>query len=305
MDPILERFQNDLYNSSDSVKKDRVHYARMWLDYAGDPPWPREKITAFLANMRRQNYYSDGTVRKVYGIVKRVVDAAQAVAIDNQQKLIASIDPSNPDLKTIALAIKALGTRVPTWDMGKRAAPKITKQNTPTLTLGGLKARIEAVKEDGGVEAGFLALSSVYGLRRGELQRIRPEDFDWDTSTLFVHTEKGGDQRKQLLASAIVPLLKECDFSRQYSDFGMSKIWWQIEQKAGIDHELDTNWHAARRYANTCLREIWGEDAIQIKIFMRWRTSSGDISDRYYHRDPLTVDSEVLARHPVVELWEN
>ena len=304
-DPILDRFISDLYNSNDKVKRSRSHYARMWLEFAGEPPWSREVVLAFEKKLKDEGF-AEGTVRQVYSIVKRVFDSAQAVAIEQQQKLIASIDPANPDPAMLATAIKALGTKVPTWDMGKRGAPKVTHRHTPTLTLDQLTTMVTAARTDGFEpdQKAFLALSSVYGLRRGELAAIRPEHIDYKKKTLFVMTEKGGQQRPQLIADELLPVLQAFDFKRQYSDFDLSRMWHVIEQKAGLKHEPDTGFHSIRRYLDTALKDLWGQDAMQVKIFFRWKTSSSaDMSERYYHKDPLEIDREVCNKHPIVPLW--
>lgn len=302
-DPILERFLGDLHNSDDRVKNSRAHYAQMWLDYAGEPPWTREMVWAFEKKLKEEGF-SEGTVRQVYSIVKRVFDAAAVVAIDRQQKLIAEVDPSDPGA-TIAI-IKALGTKIPRWDMGKRDAPEVKHQNTPVTSIENLTAMVKAALHDGfePPEKAFLGLASVYPMRRGELARIQPEDLHYDRHTIFLRTEKGGEEREQLLCDELVPILQAYDFRRRYSDFEVSKMWHVIESKTGLTHEPDSGWHSLRRLVVTTLRRTWGQDSMQVKIFGHWRmASSPEITDRYVHEDPLAVDREVLAKHPIVPLW--
>jgi integrase len=302
-DAILDRFLGDLYNSNDSVKKSRSHYAKMWLEYAGESPWTRELVIAFRKHLKDEGF-SEGTVRQVDSIVKRVFDAAAAVAIANQQKLIADIDPSDPGA-TITI-IKALGAKIPTWDMGKRGAPPVRYRNTPTTSIENLTAIVNAALHDSfePQEKAFLALASIYPLRRGELRRITPEDLHYDRHTIFLRTEKGGEEREQLLCDELVPVLQAYDFRRRYSDFDVSKMWHVIESKAGLAHEPDGGWHSLRRLVVTTLRRIWGNDSLQVKIFGHWRlASSPEITDRYVHEDPLEIDAQVLAKHPIVPLW--
>lgn len=302
-DPILERFLSDLHNSNDRVKNSRAHCAQMWLDYAGEPPWTREKVWAYEKKLKEEGF-SQGTVRQQYSIVKRVFDAAAAVAIDRQQKLIAEVDPSDPGA-TISI-IKALGTKIPRWDMGKRDAPEVNHRNTPMTSMADLTTMVRAAQNDGFEphEKAFLAMASIYPLRRGELKTITQEDLHYDRHTIFLRIEKGGEQREQLLCDELLPILQACDFRRRYSDFEVSKMWHVIEAKAGLTHEPDSGWHSLRRLVVTTLRRTWGQDSLQVKIFGHWRlASSPEITDRYVHEDPLAVDREVLAKHPIVPLW--
>jgi integrase len=303
---IIQRFEEELSNSSPLVTKSRVAYARKFLDFTGAKPfseWDGRLVTSFTQHLKAEGY-SEGTVRQVFSIVKRVFDAARNAHETERVQLISSVDPTDPS--AVAQLIKAISMPAPNWNLGKRAAPKVTQRNTPTMTMEDLTVMVHAAQNDGFEphEKACLALASIYPLRRGELRRIKPEDIDYDRHTIFVHTQKGGDQRDQLLADDLLPILRQCDFSRQFSDFDMSRMWWSIEQKAGLNHQADGGWHSLRRLVVTTLKDVWGDDALQVKIFGHWRlASSPEISDRYYHKDPLETDRAVLAKHPIVPLW--
>jgi integrase len=303
---ILGRFEEDLVNSNAQVRSGRMAYARKFLDFAEGRPftdWDARLVNDFIQYLKDDGY-AEGTIRLWFSIVKRVFDAAKAAHEAERVQMIASVDPKDPT--AVAQLLKAISLPAPNWNLGKRAAPKVSQQDTPTMSDADLKVMIYAAHHDGFKphEKAYLALSSIYGLRRGELASVRAEHINYDQGTIWMDTEKGGDKRNQALCPEIVPVLREYDFSKEYSDFEMSRLWWVIEDKAGLEHRINRNWHSMRRYVVTALRDVWGEDSIQVKLFTRWKlASSPEISDRYYHKDPIESDRQVLARHPVVELW--
>ncbi|MDO9334185.1 MAG: hypothetical protein Q7T57_06670 [Dehalococcoidales bacterium] len=247
--------------------------------------------------------YAPGTTLKVYGIVKRVFDAAKAVHESRKLKLISEADPAEPG--AVAEVLKAMALPPPNWDLGKRSAPKVEASDRvkPAHTLEEIQTMVQAAKSGllEPADVAYLALASVYGLRREELCRVQVDDFD--RNTIFVRTAKGGEQRKQLLCEAIVPYLKY-DFGGRYSPSCMSQRYWRICVKAGIQPVEGSGWHNFRRYLDTVLVETFGE--LKAYIFLRWKISSSSLmTERYYSRDPLEVDRQVLENgHPVVGLWQ-
>ncbi|MCK4786917.1 MAG: hypothetical protein KAV87_24380 [Desulfobacteraceae bacterium] len=268
---ILKRFEDDLWKSSPHTVSSRTFYARMWLDFAGRPPeqWDRALVIRFLKRLDDEGY-AKGTQHNVFWITKRVFDAAQ----------------------------------VP-WPMGKRGAPKVQASDVvkPALDIDELRVMIETAKH-GKLEtdqACFLALSTTYGLRREELVRIQPGDVNYKMETVYVRTCKGGIERDQALAAEIAPFLEKHDFNREYSLFDMSRIYLEIEERAGLSHVDGAGWHSPRRTLDTALVQ-W--DYIHCKIFLRWKLT-GDMALAYVTLNPLKVDREVFEVHPFLPFWRN
>lgn len=303
---ILDHFVSDLSQSSDHTKKDRAFYAGKFLRFAGDRPfseWNRTLVNEFLDQLRGEGY-SPGTVRKVYGIVKRVFESAKAVHEAERTRLISGVNPNDPG--AVAEIWKAMLLPGPLWDVGRRGAPRVASEDEvkPAATFEELKAMIDMVRDGslGMAEAVYLSLSSIYGLRREELCRVRGEHLDFNEKTIYVLTAKGGERRKQLLCDEVIPILKDYDFKEDYSLFKMSALYHRICAKAGVEAKDGSGWHAPRRYLDTALRDLCGQ--LETKIFLRWRlSSSSEMVERYYSRDPLLTDKYVLDRHPLVPLW--
>lgn len=300
---ILDQFSSELSHSSEHTLKDRVFYAKLFLDFASDQPfsaWNKQLVNDFLENLKKAEY-APGTIRKVYGIVKRVFDAAKVVHEQERTKLITEVDSNQPS--AMADVLKAMALPGPTWDVGKRAAPKVESEDVhkPASTLEEISAMIAAVRNDT-EPAAYLSLSTILGLRRGELCSVSPEHFDFKKKTLYVLTEKGGEKRNQLLPDEIIPLLKDYGFTRQLNLRMMSSLYQRICYLANITPEPDSGWHSNRRFLDTILKPL--VDPLDLKIFLRWKTSSSsEMYERYYSEPALDVDRRVLEVHPVVPLW--
>lgn len=304
---IRSQFLSELSESSDHTRQVRKYYCDKFLDFAGDKPfseWNKSLVNAFLTQLRAEGY-SPGTVRLWYGVVKRVFDAARAVHESERARLISEVNPADP--AAVASVLQAMSLPGPNWDFGKRSAPRVEAQDVvkPASTLEQLSAMVAAAKK--GVlsvpERAYLAVSSIYGLRREELSLIRPEHIDWGKQTIFVTTSKGGERRNQLLCEEIIPYLAEYRFPEVLTLFQMSAMYQRIAFKAGVELPYLSGWHSPRRFLDTALRDLCGE--LETKIFLRWRISaSSEMVERYYSRDPLLIDAQVLAVHPVVALWK-
>lgn len=309
---ILNQYRLELSGSSDHTLKGRVFYAGKFLDFAQGKPlsdWNGALVKSFERHMEAEDY-SPGTIRNVHGIVKRVFDAARIVHERERTRLISAVDPNKPS--AVADILKAMSLPPPTWDLGKRSAPKVNSEDVvkPSSNLEQIAAMIEAVRDD--VEAAaYLSLSSIYGLRRGELCSVEPDHLDFTKNTLYVMTEKGGERRHQLLCAEIIPILRDYGFKRRLSSFAMSSLYAKICYKAGIKPEEGSGWHSFRRFALTAVRDSLPKvDArydyeLAAKIFFRWRlSSSSEMAERYYSQNALDIDGYVLRYHPIVPLWK-
>lgn len=307
---IIDRFLDELSNSTQHVKDSRGYYARKFLDFAPSDlsQWNKGLVNDFLKRLKAEGY-APGTCRNLYGICKRCFDAAKAAHESERTKLISEVNPSDPT--AVAEILKAMSMPGPVWDLGKRASPKVESRDMvrPSLTLEEIEAMVGAAKR-GLLEppaVAYLALASVYGLRREELIRVRPEHINYDSKVIFVMTAKGGEQRGQLLANEIIPYLKAYDFQANPSLFGMSQMYGRIEYKAGLVHKEGGGLHQFRRYLDTELVDACNQldhvpGELYAHFFLRWKLS-GSMVEHYYSRSPLELDARVISVHPVVALW--
>lgn len=301
---ILDHFRSELSRSSEHTQKAREFYAQKFLDFAGDKPfndWNKTLVNQFLKQLEREGYAS-GTIRRIYSIVKRVFDSAKTIHEAERTRLISAIDPN--DTTAVAEILKAMSLPGPTWDMGKRSAPRVDAEDVvkPAATFDELKAMIEAAKAMDAPARAYLSLASLYGLRREELCRVRQEHLDLEERTIYVLTAKGGERRKQLLCEEIIPHLEAYSFKGEYTPFKMTQLYLKICAQAGIEHKDGSGWHSIRRYLDTTLVDMF--DQLMAHIFLRWKiSSSSEMAEVYYSKSPLEIDQAVLEKYPVVPLW--
>ncbi len=301
-DDVLRAFIEELSHSSPHTVSDRKFYATKFLEFAGDDlsKWNKQTVADFIKQLEAEEYAS-GTIRKIYGICKRCFDAAKTVHEAERVRLISTVDPKNPE--AVAEVLEIISLPGPDWDLGKRSAPPVVEEVKPELSLEEVEKMVGAAKSVLALpEICYLALSSIYGLRCGELCAVRKEHLDFDAKTIFVLTEKGGERRQQLLCEEIIPILRSYNFETNFSHWQMSAMWWRVCSATGVNLGDGSGWDSFRRTISTILRPICG--SLDIKIFLRWKISaSSDMTERNFSGDVLEADARVLEMHPIVRLW--
>lgn len=297
---IIQQFTDDLSNSSEYVRKQRLYYCKKFLDFAGDRPlskWNKTLVNDFLMAMDKEGY-AKGSVRYAYGVVKRVFDAAKAVHEDERTRSLSEVNPEDPG--AAAQILKTLTTPGPKWDLGKRAAPKVQVSDMlrPMLTLEEIAAIIDIAKQ--GWESVPVFLLSVYGLRRKEITTVRLEHIDLEKKTIFVLTVKGGEQRDQFLADEFIPYVKQYGVP-VLSAPQVTQMYYRLEYKAGIQHQEQGGLHSFRRFLDTELVNTQGQ--LYAHIFLRWKISASSFMTERYFGNYSEVDRSVLEHHPVLPLW--
>jgi len=311
---ILDRFLSELSQSSAETRRVRRFFAERFLQFAPDDftQWNKGLVFAFEKQLRDEGY-APLTIRTWHGVIKRVFDAARAFHEQERTRAISGVDPNNPS--AVAEILKAISLPGPEWDLGKRSMPQAESSDItrPRLSLDEIGQMIATARSDSLElpQVCYLALDSIYALRREELCRVRREHIDFDGRTIFMDTCKGGEKRQQWLPDEIIPYLKKYEFNLDYSPFMMSRMFKQILFKSGVQDQDGMGWHSFRRTLDTEIRDSLASDPslnrdaqLITKIFFRWRlSSSSEMTDRYYTADPLLADRIALDHHPVVALW--
>jgi len=280
---LLEKYSSNLTGS-----KNRNHYlsyARDFLDHADG--LNKESVTKYIEGLKRHKR-SSGTRNFVFRVIRRlfVVNAIE-------------------------------------WPFLRGQAPQIDQRDEykPALDPELIKIMIEAAKSGklASDECAFLALSTVYGLRRAEMVNLEPKDFAGDT--VFIATVKMGRERYHLIPLEIKKYLAAHDFSQRYSLTGMDQVFWRIVNNSGLgqlkEHRL--GWHAIRR---TCLSVLHkaGLDPFSCHQFLRWKggAEGGLAMDARYHATSfiglegtkvVTLeaegDREIFEKHPLLAMWKD
>lgn len=322
---IKQQFTSELSRSSPETVRTRLFWCDSFLEFAPNDfsQWDKDLVNRFISHLEKK--YGVLTVRTAFGVVKRVFDAAKLVHERERLRVNSEIrekrkavDLNDPQAAAILMSLQmdvddVNALRGPQWDVGKRAMPRVQSiSKPPAFSLEEVKAIVaEAKKGDlQPQEVAFTALASIYGLRLGELQAVRPEDIDYSGGMIFVRTEKGGERRNQMLAPEIIPWLRQYDFHWEFSDSWMNKMFKKIINRAGIE-ETDGAWHRFRHFLDGVLRDALASDPdvrkdyeMIVRVYFRWALSrSSDMSVRYYPEHPLEADQICLAHNPIVPLW--
>jgi integrase len=323
---IRECFLSDLSSRSPETRRTRLFWVNKWLSFMGNRPlsdWNKVSVQEFQKRIQKDGY-AESSVSLAIGIVKRAFDAAAKAHEQERLRVNSeirerrkSIDPNAPNAAAMLLSLQGEADDInslpgPDWDLGKRYAPEVQRESMkhPAISMDDLKKQIDAAKSGKleSVETAFLALASVYGMRKCELIAVEPQHLDYRAGFIWIDTHKHGEKRNQLLVPEIIPYLQQYDFKLQYNDGQLWKMFKSICRKSGVEilsgqHE---SWHAYRRRVHTEIMNTLSADhdlkapaEYLAHLWERWKISS--ISERYYTNDE--ADKIVAAHNPIINLW--
>jgi integrase len=280
---LLENYAKRL-GSRGKTRNLYLHYAQDFLDYA-DGKFDRETIDNYLGGrLQRKHKCSDGTINLVFRIIRTLF---------NRNNI--------------------------EWPFNRGEAPQIreSKVQAPALHPNTVSKMIGAVRERGDIVMKvFLALSTVYGLRREEMVNLTQDDINLKGKTIHIATLKHGRERTHVIPEEILPYLKEYNFDEEITDYDIFVLWYQLEHLIGMRHTDHVGWHSIRRTLNTMLLRVLPEATVY--GFLRWKQrTSSHMPFRYSAvkfvgeegetteviGEALDVDTEVFKVHPFLKFW--
>jgi integrase len=278
---LLKKYAENLDKSDN--KNHYLSYARHFLDNAEG--LDRISIDHYIEGLKER--YKPGSVNFVFRVIRRLF------AVNNLP-----------------------------WEYRRSEAPRIGQGDEyyPQLSTDIIRMMILAAK-NGRLytdEQCFIALSTIYGLRRQELANVQPKDISLETNALYIATVKSGRERYHLIPSEIRPYLKAHDFNKRYAIATLSQMFKRILIKSGA-RKLTANpigWHSIRRALLVGLADS-GVNILAIRTFLRWKAATRDLAmpARYYGsvvvglgrtepmRETIKGD-EVFAKHPFLGFWK-
>lgn len=211
-----------------------------------------------------------------------------------------------------------------TWPYRPGEAPTIGERDEyrPQLSPHIIEMMITAAKNSKLFpdEQCFLALSTTFALRRGELVNLQADDINLRSNAIYIATLKFGRARYHLIPPEIKPYLEAHDFNQRYGEATMSQMLKRILRKsgAGTIKDDDLGWHAIRRAVFTGLINN-GVNPMAARVFMRWKSASGDMAmpSRYYGNAVVDLeqvepvleeakgDEKIFENHPFLPFWRN
>ena len=172
----------------------------------------------------------------------------------------------------------------------------------PVLSPDEVASLIAFARQRGNkAERFYLAMSTVYGLRRVELSRLTQESFV--DSTVQVATAKHGTPRRHLIPGEIQPVVTAALQANAlgYSISGLTAMFRELHDKTGLNRGK-LGWHSIRRALDTQLLDA-GLNYYSVRDFLRWKAPPSDMPSLYHHSNPAEVDAAVFAVHPYIALW--
>lgn len=280
---LLEKYADNLFNSS--KKAQYLSCARDFLEHADG--LDRASVDRYLKTLRQKGR-KPGTINFVFRVIKRLFTVNRLE-----------------------------------WEYRRGEAPAIGQRDEyrPQLSTDVIRTMIAAAK-DGKLhedEGCFLALSTIYGLRREEMVDLKPGDVDLANSSIYVCTVKFGRQRYHLIPPEIYPYLAKHDFSQVYSLTGMSQLFWRAINNSGMGglKSQRLGWHSIRRAVFDGLINS-GVNPFAARSFLRWKGTTGEMAmpARYYGNvvvglegavpllEEAKGDEEIFQKHPFLQMWE-
>lgn len=282
---LLQNYEKRL-GSKGKTKNLYLRYAKDFLNYA-DGNFDRETIEKFLSRLKvkgTHRKYSDGSVNFVFRIIRTLF--------------------SRNNIE---------------WPYNRGESPQIreSKVNAPALHPNLIGNLIVAVKDQGAPDMrAFLALSTVYGLRREEMAELTQDDVNLRDKTIHVSTAKHGRERTHMIPGDILPYLRGYDFNQAITVNNLFVLWYRIESLVGLRHTDQVGWHSIRRTLNTLLLRQLPEATVY--GFLRWKQATSSHMPFRYSAvkfvgeegettevvgEALDVDTEVFKVHPFLEYW--
>lgn len=189
------------------------------------------------------------------------------------------------------------------WPLGKYEGPrpKEEEMNVPILHPDDIKKMIVGVKEWGSQqEKVTLILSTIWGVRRCEIRKVRKEDVDLKETTIRIRTAKGGRTRKHLIPKEVQTYLLSYDFP-EISDTALSLIFNKLCKLSDINKPEGAGYHSIRRTLDIYFSDKGLHPAV-INKFLRWKEARA-MQMRYYHKEDIEVDKIVYGIHPFLPAW--
>lgn len=196
---------------------------------------------------------------------------------------------------------------------GRRNVGAVEHAEQPKFTANEILRMIDSTKYLDSRQTAFLALSTTYGFRRGEIGSLTDENIDWDDASFRILILKSREWRTHLIAPQITPILLNYGFHETMSPPSMSRIFQQIRRKAGMRDKKGYGWHAIRRRLAIELDLVKDITSREIHQFMNWKAPQvqgvgGDFISpmmmKYTEREALNLDMKVFDNHPFLDYWE-
>lgn len=195
------------------------------------------------------------------------------------------------------------------WPLDQTDYPDLDRDaiKKPTLSQVQIRRMIQVVRNPlSGSEANervFLALTSIYAIRKSEFCSLTENNIDRGSHTLYIKTKKRGESRYHLVPEEIRPYVYSWSFNKRISSSGAHIIFDAILAKAGIQKTEGLGSHALRRgvFTALCSTDL---PPMRIYNFGKWKKRELGMLAEYDNPDFRETDRLVFSKHPFLEVWQ-
>jgi integrase len=288
---LLAKYADNLAKS-----KNKNHYLRFAQDFLDNAEgMDKASIDQYIAKLPTRKHYKPGSVNFAFRVISRLFSVNQYI-------------------------LKAMNIE---WEYRQGEAPVIGQRDEYQPQLGSrtIKMMIEAAKNGklSPNEQCFIALSTIYGLRREELANLQPADIKLRSSAIYIATVKSGRERYHLIPAEIKPYLAAHDFNERYAVATVSQMFKRILTKSGAGElrKKRLGWHAIRRAVLDGLIDN-GVNVLAARAFLRWKGAGREMAmpARYFGNviedvgetepvlDEAKNDEGIFEKHPFLPFWQ-
>lgn len=284
MEPELEKLKLILTSPRESTRDTIVSYlqtAKTFLTWRGDSAPPTDRDYRRFFRHRRGIGISERTLTKEFIQLRKL-----AIANDWPWPLTSDDRPLSGE---------------------EPYAPVFTPEEIQTIILAsGNYSKSEVF---------YLALSTIWGLRREEMVGVRKRHYT--DLTIKIKAAKHGRRVEHIIPDEINRILQ--NYHPKLSNVNsLSYMFYRILKKAGMQRQKGYGWRSIRRTLRTLLERNLAKNSLPLSLvadFMGWSMARKGIIyggaamlgvDRHpelMSGDPLAIDRLVLSVHPFIKYW--
>ncbi len=222
-------------------------------------------------------------------------------------------------INTMLRPLKLL-SQIQGWQFPKLAMKKVeeTEVHRPMFKREEVEEMIRVGKQRlNERELAVLAMSTIYGMRRGEMARPNEPDIKLERievenngsgmvefgGKIKVYTTKGGPKTEHLIPKEVAVYLEDFE---PYCIGKMSSEFRQMIARMDIRCSSGYGWHSIRRCLATELL-LANVSMLNIVRFMRWSDAlvkgSFSMLALYARKDQTRIDVEIFKNHPFLKCW--
>jgi len=186
-------------------------------------------------------------------------------------------------------------------------APAFTEEEVATLIRNRHKYTVR--------ERFYLALATVFGVRREDMARVTRNDIKGNT--IFIRTAHKGIPRWHLIPDEIMPVITAYK-PKAHTPSPLSAMFQRICQKGLGENKKGYGWHSIRRTLDSLLPIALAKERLPLTFtaeYLRWSKKStgtkilgSPMAGHYTHPeilwdDPYALDKIIIPIHPLLHYW--